>query len=69
MWFPPFSMIQGTAGPAFTQYKDYWELVGLYSELYQEWVNVYLDFSRALMSTVTTTNSKLIGDAVYLATA
>jgi Poly(R)-hydroxyalkanoic acid synthase subunit (PHA_synth_III_E) len=63
-WFPPFSMIQGTTGPAFDQYKKYWELVGLYSQLYQEWTNVYLDFSRSVMTTVTSTNAKLAGSGL-----
>jgi len=63
MWFPPFSMIEGTAGPSMKQYKTYWELVGLYMQLYQEWLNVYLDFSRVLMTTVTETNSKLFSEA------
>ena len=61
MWFPPFSMIKGTAGPQLSQYEKYWELYGLYSKLYQEWLNVYLEFSRTLMLTISNTNSKLIG--------
>lgn len=61
MWFPPFSMIKGTAGPQISQYERYWELYGLYSKLYQEWLNVYIEFTRTLMITVATTNSKLIG--------
>ncbi len=61
MWFPPFSVLQGTAGPTLTWYKEYWELAVLYTELYQEWTNLYLDFSRAMMSIVTSTNAKMLG--------
>jgi len=60
MWYPPFSMIEGTMTPQVNQYKAYLELVGLYMQLYQEWMGVYIDFSRVLSTTIANTNTKLL---------
>lgn len=60
LWFPPFSLIQGTAGPVMQNYARYSEIAGMSFELYQKWVNLYLEFSRAMTDVVGKLNVRFL---------
>jgi polyhydroxyalkanoate synthase subunit PhaE len=60
LWFPPFSVIQGTAGPATQYYAKYSEIASSSIALYQKWLNIYLDFSRAMTEAITKFNTRFI---------
>jgi hypothetical protein len=57
---PPYSMMRGITGTQIDQYKGYSELIKLYTELYEDWFNLYVDFSRAFMTIIANINSKLL---------
>ncbi len=58
--FPPFMMFQGTVGPASGINKDYWEMLGNYMDLYKEWVDVHLSFSKAWLDATRVVSEKLM---------
>jgi polyhydroxyalkanoate synthase subunit PhaE len=59
IWFPPFSVIQGTAGPAVQNYSKYSEIAKSSIQLYQKWLDLYLEFSKALTDVSAKLNARL----------
>jgi len=58
--FPPFMMFQGTAGPVSGMNKDYWQMLGNYIDLYQEWVDIHLSFSKAWLEATRVVSEKMM---------
>ncbi len=63
LWFPPFSVIQGTAGPAIQNYVKYAEISSLSIEIYKKWIDLYLEFSRAMTEVTTKLNTRFLTSA------
>jgi len=49
--FPASMMFQGTSGPAATLQKDYWELMNDSLDMYKEWVDLSMAFSKVWLQT------------------
>ena len=49
--FPSSMMFQGTAGPGVTLQKDYWDLMNESIDLYKEWVDLSMSFSKVWLQT------------------
>jgi polyhydroxyalkanoate synthase subunit PhaE len=60
LWFPPFSVVQGTAGPAIQNYAKYAEISSLSIEIYKRWIDLYLEFSRAMAEVTTKLNTRFL---------
>jgi hypothetical protein len=61
IWFPPFSVIQGTASPAIQNYAKYADITKASIELYQKWLELYLEFSRAMADVGSKLNERFLG--------
>jgi polyhydroxyalkanoate synthase subunit PhaE len=60
LWFPPFSVMQGTAGPAIQSYAKYSEIVASSIELYRKWVKLYLEFSQSFAQANAALNARIV---------